>query len=147
MSDQGREWLDALVPARQDIPATRARLRESYGAEKLSQKMLRVPQKKYIGPIADGPSSPWFRQTLGADYVWWHEQAGKFRQGDLIPQFDLVVYEAANFADGKRTLFEIEDAVAAEYGDLPQGFIEGMFDRLAKAGLVEWVEKPKEEKK
>ncbi len=68
-------------------------------------------------------------------------------QGDLIPQFELVVYEAGNFADGQRTLAVIEDAVAEEYGELPQGFIEGMFDRLAKAGLVEWVEKSKEEKK
>src|SRR5574337_617343 len=95
--------------------------------------MRRVPMKKYIGPIADGPSSPWFREALGSDYAWWREQAGK------VPQFGLVVYEAGNFADGKRTLAEIEDAVAAEYGELPKGLIEGLFDRLAKIGLVEWV--------
>ena len=99
------------------------------------KSMQRVPKKKYIGPIADGPSSPWFRQALGADYAWWREQA---RQ---VPQFELIVYEAGNFADSKRSLAEIEDAVAAEYGELPQGFIEGIFNRLAKIGLVEWVER------
>ncbi|PYU32503.1 MAG: hypothetical protein DMG28_11590 [Acidobacteria bacterium] len=97
--------------------------------------MNRIPRKKYIGPIADGPSSPWFRQALGAEYAWWREQA---RQ---VPQFELIVYEAGNFADSKRSLAEIEDAVAAEYGELPQGFIEGIFNRLAKIGLVEWVER------
>ena len=105
--------------------------------------MRRVPRKKYIGPIADGPSSPWFRQALGADYAWWHEQSLKFPPSDLIPRFELIVYEAGNFADGKRTLAEIEDAVAAEYGELPEGLIEGVFDRLARIGLVEWVEQKK----
>ncbi|PYU17311.1 MAG: hypothetical protein DMG29_01685, partial [Acidobacteria bacterium] len=74
------------------------------------KSMQRVPKKKYIGPIADGPASPWFRQALGAEYAWWQEQV---RQ---VPQFELVVYEAGNFADSKRSLAEIEDAVAAEYG-------------------------------
>src|SRR5712691_7428462 len=100
----------------------------------------RVPKKKYIGPIADGPSSPGFRQALGTDYAWWHEQSLRFPPSDLIPRFELIVYEAGNFADGKRTLAEIEDVVAAEYGELPEGLIEGVFDRLAKIGLVEWVE-------
>ena len=80
---------------------------------------------------------------LGADYAWWQEQARKFAQGDLIPQFDLVVYEAGNFANGRRTLAEIEDAIAAEYGELPEGLIEGIFERLAKIGLVEFVEQKK----
>jgi hypothetical protein len=105
--------------------------------------MNRIPRKKYIGPIADGPSSPWFRQALGADYAWWHEQSLKFPPSDLIPRFELIVYEAGNFADGKRTLAEIGDTVAGEYGELPEGLIEGVFDRLAKIGLVEWVEQKK----
>lgn len=99
------------------------------------KSMQRVPKKKYIGPIADGPASPWFRNALRADYAWWQEQA---RQ---VPQFELVVYEAGNFADGKRALAEIEDAVGAEYGELPSGFVEGLFDRLAKIGLIEWEDK------
>jgi len=143
MSDGGREQLDAMVPAGKDILATRARLQESYEEEKLPAGMLRVPRKKYIGPIADGPSSPWFKQTMGADYAWWQEQKAKFPEEDLNSQFDLIVYEAGNFADGKRTLAEIEDAVAAEFGELPPGFIEGLFDRLAKIGLVEWVAQKK----
>jgi hypothetical protein len=40
-------------------------------------------------------------------------------------------------------LADIEDAVTAEYGELPAGLIEGIFDRLAVIGLVEWVEPSK----
>ena len=70
-------------------------------------------------------------------------QSLKFPPSDLIPRFELIVYEAGNFADGKRTLAEIEDAVTTEYGELPEGLIEGVFDRLVKIGLVEWVEQKK----
>jgi hypothetical protein len=97
--------------------------------------LRRIPNRNFIGPINDGPSSPWFRQSMGADYAWWHDQSRK------VPLFDLIVYEAGNFADGKRTLAEIQDSVSAEYGDLPAGLIEGIFDRLAKIGLVDWVDK------
>ncbi|MBI3670768.1 MAG: DUF4910 domain-containing protein [Acidobacteria bacterium] len=121
MTPQGREKLQQMIP----VPSQQAAAKSLFGEAVVPQSMQRVPRKKYIGPIADGPSSPWFRQTLGADYAWWREQAGKFRQGDLIPQFDLIVYEAGNFADGKRTLAEIEDAVAAEYGELPPGIHRG----------------------
>ncbi len=100
--------------------------------------MTRVPKTNFIGPIADGPSSPWFRQALGADYAWWREQASKVRK------FDLIVYEACNFADGRRTLAEIEEAVRMEYGEVPEGLVEGIFERLAKIGLLEFTEEKKQ---
>lgn len=110
------------------------------GLSEAPPAMKRVPTKKYIGPIADGPSSLWFRQALGSPYAWWHEQELKFPHDDPIPRFALIIYEAGNFADGRRSLAEIEEAVTAEYGELPAGLIEGVFNRLAAIGLVEWVE-------
>ena len=134
LTENGRLRFHDLTCVFGDFEALAKQL-ESSDSKRAPTPMNRIPRKKYIGPIADGPSSPWFRNVLGADYAWWQEQV---RQ---VPQFELLVYEAGNFADSKRSLAEIEDAVAAEYGELPQGFIEGMFDRLAKIGLVEWVEK------
>ncbi len=139
MTPQGVENFRRMI----DLPQGQA-VAVGFGRDTARPRgMERVPRKKYIGPIADGPSSPWFRQALAGDYPWWQEQARKFAQGDLIPQFDLVVYEAGNFADGRRTLAEIEEAVAAEYGELPEGLIEGIFERLAKIGLVEFAEQKK----
>ena len=142
LTENGRRRFQDLTRVFGDFEAFAKHL-ERRGGNRAPTPMNRIPRKKYIGPIADGPSSPWFHQTLGADYGWWHEQSLKFPPSDLIPRFELIVYEAGNFADGKRTLAEIEHAVAAEYGELPQGLIEGVFDRLAKIGLVEWVEEKK----
>jgi len=41
----------------------------------------------------------------------------------------------------ERVAASIASDLFAEYGDLPPGFIAGLFDRLAKIGLVEWVVK------
>ncbi len=134
MSEQGRARLAEMVEPELDPPTVR-----SFFADKeLSPGMARVPRRQFIGPIADGPSSLWFRQAMGADYAWWREQAAK------VSRFDLIVYEACNFADGRRMLAEIEESVLAEYGELPQGLIEGIFGRLAKIGLVELTEERKQ---
>jgi len=142
LTENGRLRFQDLTRVFGDFDAFAKQLERS-GSNRAPTPMNRIPRKKYIGPIADGPSSPWFRQALGADYAWWHEQSLKFPPSDLIPRFELIVYEAGNFADGKRTLAEIGDTVAGEYGELPEGLIEGVFDRLAKIGLVEWVEQKK----
>ena len=147
MTAEGQSWLDTLNPYQSDQTTLRTQFPDLYGRDDSPSQMQRIPRKKFIGPIADGAASPWFRQALGADYTWWQEQAKKLPHSELIPQFDLVVYEAGNFTDGQRTLAEIEEAVAAEYGELPVGLIEGIFNRLAKIGLVEWVDKKSESKK
>ena len=47
-----------------------------------------------------------------------------------------VVYEITNFIDGKRSISDIRDAVAAEFGSVPLPAVADYFDRLAKAGAV-----------
>ncbi|MEE9234878.1 MAG: hypothetical protein V3U28_05525, partial [Candidatus Acidoferrales bacterium] len=92
-----------------------------------------VPRRLFLGPLADSYASPWFREQLGADYAWWEEQAEK------IPHWGVLVYETLNFADGKRSLAEIEEAVAAEFGEVPEGVVERLLRDLEKVGLVELI--------
>ena len=92
-----------------------------------------TPRRLYLGPLGDSFASTWFREQLGADYAWWQEQREK------VPQFAVIVYETLNFTDSERNLAEIEDAVRAEFGELPEGLIEHILRELAKIGLVEFL--------
>ena len=47
-----------------------------------------------------------------------------------------VVYEIANFIDGKRSISDIRDAVTAEFGNVELRAVVDYFERLAKAGGV-----------
>ena len=92
-----------------------------------------IPRRKFIGPLADSYASTWFREQMGAEHAWWEEQAQK------IPHWEILVYETLNFTDGKRSLAEIEDAVRAEFGDLPDGTVERILRDLEKVKLVEFA--------
>lgn len=63
----------------------------------------------------------------------------------LISHFDRIqasegwhdaAYEALNFADGKRSIFDIAKAVSAEYGPVNIMSVHDFFIVLEKAGLV-----------
>lgn len=56
------------------------------------------------------------------------------------------MYETLNFSDGERNLAEIEDAVRAEFGELPEGLTERILRELAKVGLVEFLSASESEK-
>jgi hypothetical protein len=53
-----------------------------------------------------------------------------------FPSPDLIVYELANFIDGKRSISDIRDAVSAEFGPLPLPSVTDYFERLAKSGAI-----------
>lgn len=48
----------------------------------------------------------------------------------------LILYELANFIDGKRSISDIRDAVSAEFGALPLPSVTDYFERLAKSGAI-----------
>jgi len=48
-------------------------------------------------------------------------------------------YEVLNFADGKRTAQEINDAVSAEYGPVPVDLVIDFLKALEKIGVAEQV--------
>ena len=92
-----------------------------------------VPRRLFIGPLADSYASTWFREQLGEGYGWWREQAR------TNPHWEILVYEVLNFTDGKRSLAEIEDAVRAEFGEVPEGTVEHILRDLEKVKLVEFM--------
>jgi hypothetical protein len=55
-----------------------------------------------------------FEALSGDNLAWWSEQQERFG-GPAGPGRDLVVYEAVNFMDGKRTTAEIALALSCEY--------------------------------
>jgi aminopeptidase YwaD len=93
----------------------------------------RVPVRR---PEIRGPVN-FFRPEYGE---WWlAERLGDPRFRDslrLASRGHYYLYETLNFADGKRNLGEIRDAVAAEYGPAPLEEIEQYFQLLERAGVV-----------
>ncbi len=73
LTENGRLRFQDLTRVFGDFEALAKQLERS-DSKRAPTPMNRIPRKKYIGPIADGPSSPWFRQALGAEYAWWQEQ-------------------------------------------------------------------------
>jgi hypothetical protein len=53
-----------------------------------------------------------------------------------LPNVNDVVYEVSNLIDGNRSISDIRDAVAAEFGTLPLPTAIEYFERLAKAGAI-----------
>ena len=53
-------------------------------------------------------------------------------------QSELYAYEIVNFANGKRTLGEIRDAVSAEYGPLPMELVADYLQACVEAGVMQW---------
>jgi hypothetical protein len=51
---------------------------------------------------------------------------------------DLVLYEAMNLADGKRSIAEIRDIITGRYAPVPQALIAAHFERLARVGIISW---------
>jgi hypothetical protein len=50
----------------------------------------------------------------------------------------LMLYEAMNLADGKRSIAEIRDIISGRYLPVPQALITAHFERLARAGIIIW---------
>ena len=53
-------------------------------------------------------------------------------------QSELYAYEIVNFVDGKRTIGEIRDAVAAEYGPITINLVTDYLQACVEAGVIRW---------
>ena len=49
---------------------------------------------------------------------------------------EYVMYEALNFADGKKSILDIRDAVSAEFEPVPAAEVQQYFEFLEKLGVV-----------
>jgi hypothetical protein len=120
----------------QELPRALARL-ESHGAKAVpadpSPAANLVPTRT---ALVRGPVN-FFRPEYGR--AWMIENTG---DPDFVDRVRLArrghyyLYETLNFADGKRNLGEIRDAVGAEYGAAPLDEIEEYFRLLERVGVV-----------
>jgi len=105
-------------------------------------------KKKSSGPVAHRLTLlPVYEETFehlsGDDLKWWSAQQSVFSSdtpgGGLPagPTLDLVVYEAINFMDGKRTNPEIAELLSAEYGrDFSAEWMDRLVGVLGRLQLV-----------
>lgn len=141
-----RAYLDAVVQdVAQGEAAARKRLArhadliEKQGGVKFERMEPRSPLASLVPvrrPEIRGPVN-FFRPEYGE---WWlAEKLGdpRFREKvRLAARGHYYLYETLNFADGKRNLGEIRDAVAAEYGPARMEDIEEYFRTLERVGVV-----------
>jgi hypothetical protein len=91
-------------------------------------------------PSVRGPMS-----AMGYDYL--ADKSGAEKSGKLrLPAWrgahgtgDLYAYEALNFVDGRRSVSEIRDALAAELGPVPLELVAEYLAALESIGLVQRV--------
>jgi len=87
----------------------------------------RVPVRLTRGPLAGGlPES-----RLDEKAAAWHQSEGRVLGGN-------VRFEIVNFIDGKRSVSEIRNAVAAEYGPIDKALVARFIEDLVRAGLARW---------
>jgi aminopeptidase YwaD len=81
-----------------------------------------------------------FRPEYGLTWLRQKTKDDNFRSKvNLATRGHYVLYEALNFADGKRSLREIRDAVSAEYGPVDIADLDQYFKFLESVGVVSTV--------
>lgn len=83
-------------------------------------RLVPVRAADFIGPLEDD----YLEEKLGLDVF------------DEVGLRGSAAYEALNFADGKRSLHEIAQAVSAEFGPVSDADVRAFFTVLERAGLV-----------
>lgn len=66
-------------------------------------------------------------------------QSGASRFANVQDKSALYSYEILNFVDGHRSVTEIRNAVAAEFGPLPVSLVANYLDACEKAGIVTYT--------
>ena len=87
--------------------------------EKRLQRIVPLRSKDFVCP-------------LQSEYV--EEKLGQGVLGQIKLR-GYAAYEAVNFADGKRSVYDIARAVSAEFGPVDAKDVEDFFNILEKAGL------------
>ena len=122
-------------------PPEKACRADSAGGGSSSTTPQRQADAKYRR--RESPKGP--LAVFGYDYFSDHAKAAGIPEPRLLTYEGLwgsgeeYAYEVLNFADGKRTVQEIRDAVSAEYGPIPLELVIEHLRALEKIGLVEQV--------
>ncbi|MYM70308.1 DUF4910 domain-containing protein [Pseudoduganella sp. FT55W] len=97
------------------------------------QRDQRVPLPS---PAIKGPLSVYYYDHVG--------EMEKVRgvKTAALPEFEgdaeLLLYEAMNLADGRRTVSDIRDILSGRYAPTPQALVAAHFERLEAAGIIQW---------
>ncbi|MGH7475666.1 MAG: M28 family peptidase [Longimicrobiales bacterium] len=87
----------------------------------------RIPVRRTRGPLDFGlPAS-----AVPAERAAWYASADNPIRGD-------IGFELVNFIDGRRSVREIRDALAAEFEPLPTAAVARYLEDLIAAGVLEW---------
>ncbi len=88
----------------------------------------------------DNPKGP--MAVFGYDYLTGHYGADRTAKLALLSYQGLrgsgseYAYEVLNFVDGKRSIVQIRDAVAAEYGPVPLKIVGEYLHALEEIGVI-----------
>ena len=98
-----------------------------------------IPHRLTLLPIYEAT----FESLSGDDLKWWNAQQARFSSeapgGGLPtgPTFDLIVYEAINFMDGRRTTSNIASLLSAEYNhDFDAAWMDQLVGVLGRLQVV-----------
>ncbi len=87
----------------------------------------RVPVRTTRGPLGAGIPE----NALSDDRLAWYEQEGRALSG-------MVRFELVNFIDGERSVSEIRNLLAAEFGPIDQTVVARHLEDLVTARVAEW---------
>jgi len=108
--------------------------------EGICLKAILIPEAAPVFRRTAEPKGP--LAVFGYDYFEVHAKAAGIAKPKLLSYEGLwgsgeeYAYEVLNFADGKRNVQEIRDAVSAEYGPVPLEMVLEYLRALEKIGLV-----------
>ncbi len=89
----------------------------------------RIPRRIQRGPI----DATYLMENLPPDERDWMQGAGREISG-------AVMFELANFIDGKRGVSQIRHALSAEFEPMDTAMVAHFIDNLVSLGLAEWVQ-------
>jgi hypothetical protein len=98
---------------------------------------VKGPRRNVFLPFYDTE----FENLAGEDKKWWEEQTARFSDDSeglaTKPTLDLLMFEAVNFMNGRRTTGDIADLLSAEFLiDIDQAWVERLVGILERQKLV-----------
>jgi hypothetical protein len=130
--DRKKTFLQAMARAGSNV---------SNNTEGICAGMTLLPGGNPVFRRKAAPKGP--LAVFGYDYFSDHAKSAGIPPSKLFDYQGLwgggqeYAYEVLNFADGKRNMQEIRDAVSAEYGPIPLELVVTYLEALEKIGLIE----------
>jgi len=129
-----KETIKTLATSLLSIEGKEVKLELKKAAKTKFEKI--IPKRKYVGALSVGAFMREIPPERRKKYDEWRRQLGK---DPIFHNFNAKIVEAWSFANGKRSIAEIADAVTFEYGPITPEIVLEIFKDLEKIGYVELV--------